>query len=81
MAAGPLRDNPRGMTKIRSMFNRKADEDPEMVHGILPEWTVVERVVDKCPATGMYFVKWCGLPYTEATWEEPGDLEGEQVGS
>lgn len=80
MDAATLRAEPKGMQKIRAMFNRKGEEEPDMVTGVLPEWKVVERVVDKCPATGHYLIKWCGLPYTEATWEEPEDLEGEQVG-
>lgn len=67
------------MIRVRAMFNRKADEDPDMQHGILPEWLVADRVVDKCPTTGDYLVKWCGLPYTEATWEESQDLDGEKV--
>ena len=78
--AKPLRDSVKGQQKIRAMFNKKPDEDPDMVHGILPEWLEMERVVDRCPESGQYFVKWQGLPYTEATWEDPEDLQDEQVG-
>ena len=75
----PLRDSVKGQQKIRAMLNKKPDEEPEMVHGILPEWLEVERVVDRCPRSKQYFVKWCGLPYTEATWEDPEDLQEDQV--
>ena len=75
----PLRNSVKGQQKIRAMLNRKPDEDPDMVHGILPEWLEVERVVNRCPETAQYLVKWCGLPYTDATWEDPEDLQDEQV--
>lgn len=66
---------------MRTYFDRKrrAEEDKSMVNGIMPEWVVIERVFDQS-GEGEYYVKWCGLPYTEATWEAAEDLtEEDQV--
>ena len=71
----------RGIQLVRTFHDRKRKntKDPNMVNGILPEWLVIDRIFDARPKTGDYFVKWCGLPYAEATWESTEDLKDDKV--
>lgn len=53
-------------------------------NGIQPEWTAVERVFAVRPhpdrsGRKQYLVKWGVLGYNDSTWEDPEDLEKEQV--
>ena len=53
-----------------------------------PDYIVVERVIDKAitedpdnpgQMVTHYLVKWSGLPYEDATWEVPSDVDKEKV--
>lgn len=67
------------MTLVRSFFKR--EKYPDEVNGILPEWLRVDRVIGlhKHSKGTQYLTKWCGLPYTEATWEDEADLAADEV--
>ena len=57
------------------------DEFGELQNGIHPETLLVERVIaQKGTVKGtQYLTKWCGLPYSESTWESPADLQDDKV--
>ena len=59
------------------------DEFGELENGIHPETLHVDRVIaQKTSLKGyQYLTKWCGLPYSESTWESEADLKGDKVGS
>jgi len=60
----------------------QADIQREMEKRVLEEARKVERVVamrkvprsEDFPHEVAYFVKWRGQPYSECTWEDPGDI-------
>ena len=45
----------KGQQKIRSMLNKKPEEEPDMVHGILPEWLEVDRGSRQVPSEWAVF--------------------------
>ena len=45
------------------------DEEEGMNCGIHRSWCVIDRIIAKGTA-GRYLVKWQGLPYADATWED-----------
>ena len=45
------------------------DEEEGMISGIHRSWLVIDRIIAKGKA-GRYLVKWQGLPYADATWED-----------
>ena len=45
------------------------DEEEGWISGIHQSWLVIDRIIAKGKA-GRYLVKWHGLPYAEATWED-----------
>ena len=45
------------------------DEEEGLISGIHPSWAVIDRIIAKGKA-GRYLVKWQGLPYADATWED-----------
>ena len=45
------------------------DEEEGSISGIHRSWLVIDRIIAKGKA-GRYLVKWQGLPYADATWEE-----------
>lgn len=50
-----------------------------MAGQINPEWTTVGRIVavsSRQKRKRKYLIKWQGLPYDEATWEEAKDVQG-----
>ena len=77
----PIRADPRRKILISQLYNSLENRDPEAVHGILPEWLRVDRVIGSQDYLGRqeYLVKFCGLPYVEATWETADSLKDDQV--
>ncbi len=75
----------RALERVRagSASDAEPDSDTEaeyagMVHGVRPEWTVVDRVIAcRSAAKGVkeYLVKWKELGYEDCTWERDGELE------
>ncbi len=64
------------------------DEYAGMIHGVRPEWTVVDRIIARRRAAGKrggggdaasgaveYLVKWKELGYEDCTWESESSLE------
>ena len=49
--------------------DEEEEEEESVIAGIHSDWTQVDRVIAKDKA-GRYLVKWKGLGYTEATWEQ-----------
>ena len=45
------------------------NEEEGMISGIHRSWLVIDRIIAKGKA-GRYLVKWQGLPYADATWED-----------
>ncbi|KAL0028186.1 hypothetical protein WJX79_000439 [Trebouxia sp. C0005] len=66
---------------LRNFIQRRhegpGDEPEELVHGILPDNLLVERVIAQKPTVHgqLYLTKWRGLTYSEATWESEADLK------
>lgn len=52
----------------------KVDPYGDLEDGIHPDWLVAEKIVTENTKRGEYLVKWCGLNYSECTWESPEDL-------
>lgn len=57
------------------------DEFGELQNGIHPDTLLVDRVIaQKSSMKGtMYLTKWCGLPYSESTWESETDLQDDKA--
>ena len=52
------------------------EEEGGFISGIHRSWLVIDRIIAKGKA-GRYLVKWQGLPYADATWEDsllPSDM-------
>ena len=70
---------------LRNFIQRRhegpGDEPEELVHGILPDNLLVERVIAQKPTVHgqLYLTKWRGLTYSEATWESEADLKDDMV--
>ena len=45
------------------------DDEEGFISGIHQSWLVIDRIIAKSKG-GRYLVKWQGLPYAEATWED-----------
>jgi SNF2 family DNA or RNA helicase len=52
----------------------KVDPYGDLEDGIHPDWLVAEKIVTENTKTQEYLVKWCGLNYSECTWETAEDL-------
>ncbi|CAK0786707.1 hypothetical protein CVIRNUC_009921 [Coccomyxa viridis] len=57
------------------------EEEGGFISGIHRSWLVIDRIIAKGKA-GRYLVKWQGLPYADATWEDsllPSDMADVQA--
>ena len=64
---------------ITQFYNR--GKDPRAVHGVLPEWTQVDRILSHHKDRGedVYLVKFKDLPYVDASWETAKSLANDKV--
>ena len=77
----PIRADYRKATLLRSFYNRETADGVELLGGVPAEWHMVERIIaQRGEGEGAeYLTKWCGLGYTDATWETVANLVDDQA--